>query len=182
MTTDTCVWDDVGALFRYPGADYVARARRCQQMLTATAPGPADRLGRFVADTGGLSTEALQELFTATFDFNPACAPEVGWHLFGENYERGAFLVEMRDLLTRFDLLESGELPDHLAPVLGLVGRMPEEEAQAFVRAALLPALRKMQASLAGKANPFEHVLEAVARLAEHQFAALSRIADRRDG
>ena len=31
----------------------------------------------------------IEETFTRTFDVNPACALEVGWHLFGEEYARG---------------------------------------------------------------------------------------------
>ncbi len=44
---------------------------------------------------------SCEELYTRTFDLNPVCALEIGWHLFGEDYERGAFLVRMRDQLRR---------------------------------------------------------------------------------
>ena len=70
-----------------------------------------------------------QELYVQTFEFNPACTLELGWHLFGENYERGEFLVRMRDLLRRHGIAESTELPDHLTHVLALVGRLDHEEA-----------------------------------------------------
>ena len=46
----------------------------------------------------------LEELYAATFDSSDDCALEVGWHLYGEAYQRGVFLVEMRGreiLLTR---------------------------------------------------------------------------------
>src|SRR6266568_3182701 len=57
---------------------------------------------------------ARQELYVQTFEFNPACTLELGWHLFGENYERGEFLVRMREQLRRHGIAESNELPDHL--------------------------------------------------------------------
>ncbi len=167
---DTQLWDRLAMLFRYPGVDYLQVARRCHHAVGVTEPDAAARLGQFLDHMAGLSTEAQQELFTATFDLNPACALEVGWHLFGENYERGAFLVKMRRQLTRFALSDSGELPDHLTHVLAVLERMPSEEAAEFAGACLLPALGKMRASLAGSANPFEPVLGAIALLIERRY------------
>ncbi len=170
----TGLWDRLGALFRYPGEDYLEVARGCHQALRTMAPEAAARLAPFLDRLRDLPTEARQELYTATFDLNPACAPEVGWHLFGENYERGAFLVKMRRQLQRFRLGEAGELPDHLSLALAVLGRMPAEEAGEFATACLLPALGKMRASLAGKDNPFEAVLEAIMLLLERMVPGAS--------
>jgi nitrate reductase molybdenum cofactor assembly chaperone NarJ/NarW len=41
----------------------------------------------------------LEELFTITFDMNPDTCLELGWHLYGESYQRGEFLVKMRQAL-----------------------------------------------------------------------------------
>jgi nitrate reductase delta subunit len=172
---DTRLWDRLAMLFRYPGADYLEVARRCHGALAAE-PDAAARLGRFLDHMAGLSTEAQQGLFTATFDLNPSCALEVGWHLFGENYERGAFLVKMRRQLTRFALSDSSELPDHLTHVLAVLGCMPPEEAAEFAGACLLPALGKMRASLAGSANPFEPVLGTIALLVERRYGSRSEM------
>ena len=49
----------------------------------------------------------MQELFTRTFDINPACASR-GGHLFGEEY-RGALRPDAE--LRRLGLEESAELP-----------------------------------------------------------------------
>ena len=38
--------------------------------------------------------EQIQELYTRTFDINPVCTLEIGWHIFGEDYARGALLVK----------------------------------------------------------------------------------------
>ena len=167
------LWDRVGALFRYPDAGYLEVARQCHHAVDATEPDAAAPLARFLDQMESLSTEAQQELFTATFDLNPSCALEVGWHLFGENYERGAFLVKMRRQLMRFGLPDSGELPDHLSLILAVLGRMPAEEAEEFAGACLLPALGKMRANLAGKSNPFESVLNAIMLLVEQRHGRL---------
>lgn len=92
---------------------------------------------------------AQQELYVQTFEFNPACTLEIGWHLFGENYERGEFLVRMREQLRRHGIAESTELPDHLTHLLPLAGRMEHDEGAQLAGEFLLPALAKIAAAVA---------------------------------
>ncbi len=155
-------FDALSRLFTYPDAGYAEKVEGCRQAWAAY-PEVSARLAEFAGRIHGVSSEALEEAYTATFDLNPACALEVGWHLFGEAYERGEFLVKVRQSLARHAVVETTELPDHLSHVLALVGRMPAEEASAFTAACLLPALQKMTASLSGKESPFEPLLHAVA-------------------
>ena len=155
------------ALLEYPGPDYRERIGHAAEGLRTVAPCAAASLEEFARCTAGLSVETLQELYTQTFDLNPSCALEVGWHLFGESYERGEFLVKMRQQMRRFALTESVELPDHLSHALAVLGRMSAEEADEFASACLFPALDKMRGALEGKNNPFEHVLETTAKLLE---------------
>jgi nitrate reductase assembly molybdenum cofactor insertion protein NarJ len=91
---------------------------------------------------------AEQELYVQTFEFNPNCTLEIGWHLFGENYERGEFLVRMREQLRRYGIAEGSELPDHLTHLLILIGRMEHEEAAELAGQFLLPALAKIRDGL----------------------------------
>ncbi len=136
-------------LFAYPGEDYHA--------LAAEVPG-------FAQAIEGMSVEDLQELYTRTFDWNPATSMEIGWHLYGENYERGEFLVEVRGLLRRHGVVESEGLPDHLVNLMPLLERLPPEEAAQFATEYLAPALCKIEAALAGTGNPYLHLIGALAR------------------
>ena len=103
---------------------------------------------------------AEQELYVQTFEFNPACTLETGWHLFGENYERGEFLVRMREQLRRYGIVESSELPDHLTHLLALIPRMDRTEAAELAGQYLLPALGKIRDGL--KDNPYAAVIAAI--------------------
>ena len=94
----------------------------------------------------------MQELYVQTFEFNPACTLEIGWHIFGENYERGEFLVRMREQLRRHGITESSELPDHLCHILPLLDRLDAEEAADLVGQFVLPALAKIKDALDGSA------------------------------
>lgn len=125
----------------------------------------AGHLDRFAEQTSGLSLHDRQELFIRTFDLSPVCSLEMGWHLFGENYDRGLLLVKMRQQLRAYGLAESTELPDHLTNGLRLLARMEHDSGEYFAEAIVLPALEKMLEAIRGKNNPYEHILEA-ARLA----------------
>lgn len=156
------VYDRLGGLLRYPDAAYLADTDTCARTLAAADPEAAACIERFAAAVRGMAVTDLEELFTRTFDINPLCTLEVGWQLFGEEYERGTFLVRMRQEMRRLGLVESTELPDHLAHVLAVLGRMEPEQADDFAAACVLPAVERMRTSLAGKDVPYEHALEAV--------------------
>ncbi|MCI0457991.1 MAG: nitrate reductase molybdenum cofactor assembly chaperone [Gemmataceae bacterium] len=172
MSEITRLYDSLAGLFTYPGEDHRARLEECRQLL-AEIPDAAALLERFQQRTANLGLAGMEELYTHTFDLNPVCSLEVGWHLFGENYSRGEFLVEMRQQLRRAGLEESGELPDHLCHVLVAVARMGQPAADRFVAARLLPALQKMLTGLAGKENPYGDLLEAVRCVATSPYGAV---------
>ena len=69
------------------------------------------------------SLAALQEEYVATFDFNPATAPYLGHHLFGDNQKKGGYMIMLKQEFERCGFTPSGtELPDHLSVVLGFPG------------------------------------------------------------
>ena len=154
--------DALAGLLTYPDADYRLRLDECRHDLSDCVPEAASLLGQFIEQIAGLSVEELEELYTHTFDLNPVASLEVGWHLFGENYSRGEFLVLMRQQMRRLGVEETTELPDHLTLVLRTLARMPTREADRFTSRYVLPALEKMLAGLGGKNSPYRFVLEAI--------------------
>jgi len=161
---DREAYEVLAALLTYPADD---QGREMESMVNLRRlPGAAAaEHAAFVAKTVPLSLHDRQELYIQTFDLNPVCALEMGWHLFGENYDRGLLLVKMRQQLRMYGLPETTELPDHLTNGLLLLARMERESGAYFTEAVVLPALQKMLEAIRGKSNPYEHVLEA-ARLA----------------
>ena len=128
----------------------------------AGAPGDDERSAERGARGPALTSNDLQELFTRTFDLNPVCALEVGWHLFGEEYERGAFLVRMRQALREHGIAEGGELPDHLASMLLLVTKLDADDSDVLVANALVPAVVKMLEPLEKSESPFLPLVKAI--------------------
>lgn len=165
-------------LFAYPHEGYavaVEAARRCLSRVDADAE---KHLAEFAAAIERLTTTEREELFTRTFDINPIGALEIGWHLFGEDYHRGALLARLRVELRRHNIAETTELPDHLTHVLLLLDRMCEDEARDFALACVLPALEKMLAGFGGKENPYEHLLRCVLAVLRRRFNVVGDLGD----
>jgi nitrate reductase molybdenum cofactor assembly chaperone len=154
------IYEQFARLFEYPGEDYHADAEQCLAVLRREESDAGASLEEFCASIHNLSTDDLRELFTRTFDLNPMCTLEIGWQLYGEDYQRGEFLVKMREQLREYDLRESGELPDHLTHALVLLAHLEPEEAAEFAGGYLLPALDKMRASWREDRNSFAALLE----------------------
>lgn len=153
------IYDALATVLTYPEENYLAAVHDAVR----TAPSEIEQpLQEFAREVEGKSTLELQELFTVTFDLNPVCSLELGWHLFGENYDRGLLLVRMRELLRQRGIVETGELPDHLAHALQLIARMDAEARHDFAAAIVLPALGKMLDAFRDKPNPYKKVLEAI--------------------
>ena len=152
--TSTGSYQALAQLLTYPDAAYAEFVQCAPETLTELEP--------FASSVKGLSLTELQELFTRTFDLSPTCSLEVGWHLYGEEYARGAFLVSMRGQLRRFSVKENGELPDHLTHILLLVDAMDADERAMFIGSYVLPAVRKMVKALEGKDNPYGGVIKTI--------------------
>ena len=154
------IYERFAKLFEYPGKDYRANAEECLTALQGEHSVASESLEEFCAPIRNLSTDDLQELFTRTFDLNPMCTLEIGWQLYGEDYQRGEFLVKMREQLREFNLRESGELPDHLTHGLVLLAHLEPDEAAEFAGSYLLPALDKMRTNWRENRNAFAALLE----------------------
>lgn len=169
MNIHPAVWEQLGSLFRYPDEGYGRRLQQCRKALETCDPRAAAGLLEAEEALAGKGTAALEELYTRTFDLNPTCALEAGWHLYGEAYERGRFMVRCRDLLAELGVEERGELPDHLSSLLPALGRLSEELAAPFSARFLLPALLEMRGALREKGSDFAGLLEAAVALAEEK-------------
>lgn len=153
------VWSD---MLRYPSEGGHARIQRRLAELSASLPELDDELRTMSDYLGEHSEWELEEVFTRTFDSNAERALELGWHLHGENYARGAFMVRMRNLLREHGIEERGELPDHVSHVLPVLARAPEDLAGALARGVVTPALNKIIEGFADEENPYYGVVSSL--------------------
>ena len=150
--------DAWAGLLAYPderGSEYAAQALQDLELGQVTGSDELTPLREFFKRE---DINHREELYTQTFDGSDDRALEVGWHVHGENYARGALMVRLRKLLGELDLFETSELPDHIGVVLGLIGRLDEKRAGALARGVVLPALRKLIEGFGDSANPYRSV------------------------
>ncbi len=156
------VHDALARLVSYPVDGFAAAAEGWVAQVAAGSPEAGERLQPFLEWVRGCRDGELEEQFTRTFDVSQEAALEIGWHAFGENYTRGAFLVRMRELLREHGLAETGELPDHLCHVLPVLARIDPGDAGELAAQTVIPSVERIAVALAAGAHPYEGVLDAV--------------------
>jgi nitrate reductase delta subunit len=127
-------------------------------------------LSPFAAFAAVTPLPALQEEYVATFDFNPATAPYLGHHLFGDNQKKGGYMIMLKQEFERCGYRHAGvELPDHLSVVLGFLGHLSRQEADTadggtrrkFIAECVLPGVERMNAAFdARQGSPWKPLVE----------------------
>jgi nitrate reductase delta subunit len=132
-------------VLEYPRPDLVEAVRECAALLAADSLAAAACLHEFGTFVGQTPRGRLEEVYTSTFDLDAACYPYVGYHLFGESYQRSVFMVELNKRYRAHGFSIAGELPDYLAVVLRFLAVCDDAVLSGeIVHEALLPALEHM--------------------------------------
>ncbi len=160
----------INRLLSYPDQHYIQLVEMLYLLVNTKLPEAAKGISEFGQFVESCNEHELEEAYTRTFDVNPSCALEIGWHLFGEDYMRGQFLVRMRGELARFEIPESSELPDHVTHVLAVIAAMSDEEAHRLAHSCVFPALHKMQESLDKNESPYRHLIRCLLLVLEQHF------------
>lgn len=154
----------------YPGPNLPAWVEECAAELKAPFPKAAKVFEDFHQSQRNLGMTRLQEVYTATFDLQPECTLNLGYHLFGEDQRRGMFLAKLKELYWEAGIDTGSELPDHLCHLLRYAAARPEsEEGRAIVADCLLPAVSKIAQYISQKSNPYQPVLEALLLWLQHE-------------
>lgn len=132
------------SLIEYPGETFQPQIAAAEKSFAAADPAIAELVSIFGEKVREKTLDDLQELFTGSFDMDPECTLDLGWHLFGDDYKRGVFLAKVRRELARHEVHEVCELPDHLTHVLRLLAKMEAGEGNKFAQACVIPAVKKV--------------------------------------
>lgn len=123
------------------------------------------------ADFAASATDAeLEEEYVASFDFNPATAPYLGHHLFGDNQKKGSYMIMLKQEYARCGYTPDAlELPDHLSMLLGFLAHLARqvdtEERQQFIVKCVLPGVERYHAAFDTRHNSHWKVLVEAAML-----------------
>jgi nitrate reductase delta subunit len=161
--TPTGAFDAHAELLEYPREGHAASVRRLTDRVVADLPEARADLELIARFAESATLGEAEELYVRTFDANAERALEVGWQVFGEQYERGAFLVDLRGRMRDLGVAETTELPDHLTQVLRLVARMTPDDARTLADRAVLRSLERVRGHL-GEDDPYRGVIDAVGK------------------
>lgn len=151
------------ALLSYPDGETRRTAAECSALLRNLCSEAVEPLEDFRSFLAAHETAQVEELFTATFDLQPACHPYVGYQLCGESQQRTMFLIKLQQLYGRHGFAAGGELPDHLSTMLRFIGTSADRACrEELVRDGLLPALEKLLPGLDGGDQPYVKLLKAL--------------------
>ncbi|MGD9486982.1 MAG: nitrate reductase molybdenum cofactor assembly chaperone [Calditrichaceae bacterium] len=162
------MFSNFAEVFSYPVVDYRKHIRNLGEQIEK-AQADRRKYDEFIKYVEETDLSDIEELFTRTFDMNPSTCLELGWHLYGEDYQRGEFLVKMRQSLEEFKISESIELPDHLSHCLKLMAVLDNDEVQIFSENYILPAIGKIIKNFPAD-NPYKPVIEILNDLLEEKY------------
>lgn len=178
-------YSDLAALLTYPEAHTLARADAWLDQWRHIRPTAAQFAAEWRTYASALTVSELQELYTRTFDLNPCCSLDIGYYMFGEDYQRGVFMAVLRERFRETGLDCGAELPDHLPHLLRWLERVfGSEEHVELVSECLVPALVRMDQSFDPRegerpdrrersTNPYRALLRATAVVLRDDLADL---------
>ena len=161
------IYASLGRMLDYP----TGKGRLTEDLSLVTSflegQGGQGDIGRFAAFVATSPLATIQEEYVATFDFNPTTAPYLGHHLFGDNQQKGGYMIGLKQEYARCGYTPlTSELPDHLPVVLGFLAHLAEENRDArqpFIAKQVLPGLERLAAAFSERRDcPWQPVVVAV--------------------
>lgn len=132
-------------LFRYPEEDFVLHLKEVQDFLDGFYPEAGKELHPFSKFMNNCPLDEREELFTKTFDVQPICYLDLGYVMFGEDYKRGAFLLNMQGEQQKINNDCGTDLPDNICNVLVLMTKSEDDRfIEDLVWRIFIPCVKKM--------------------------------------
>ncbi|MEX2427944.1 MAG: hypothetical protein WD577_06830 [Bacteroidales bacterium] len=158
-------------VFRYPAPlkpDYPGELRRITGEIISD-PDPA--VEEYISHTTRKTIEEQQEYYISTFDVQALCYLDIGYVLYGEDYNRGVFLSHIKQEQENAGNDCGNELPDHLPNILTLLPMLSETSlAEEMIVSLMIPAIRKMIESFHSDGNVYKGMLRVLLKIMELEF------------
>ncbi|MCH8285868.1 nitrate reductase molybdenum cofactor assembly chaperone [candidate division KSB1 bacterium] len=157
------LYEHLSALLEYPQDDIFENISGCLNSLQSLYPEAKSQLESFSKSARSTNLFSLQALYNFSFDINPVCTLDIGYHVFGESYKRGSFLVGMKKMLKEQGIETKDELPDYLPNILRLLaGISKNDDSVSLATLIVAPALARMKKSFKENNNCYGAVVRAV--------------------
>lgn len=125
---DLSHYNTFARLFEFPDAEYPAKVAEVVRELRNVHSEASSDVDYFLSKIPADDVDAMQELFTRTFDVQAITTLDVGYILFGDDYKRGELLVNLTREMKEAEIHTGGELADHLPNLLQWLAKLEDEE------------------------------------------------------
>ena len=159
------IYQSLSNLLAYPTPSLGEQTRQCVNLLKADYPQTIEQMTRFLSFVEETPLGRLEEVYTGTFDINPACHIFAGHILFGESFKRGAFMAGLSEEYQKHHFDSGKELADHIPVLLKFLGKLEPTDtfAQELISECLIPVFQKMNANFKDDStNPYVPILRSV--------------------
>jgi nitrate reductase assembly molybdenum cofactor insertion protein NarJ len=158
-------------LFRYPADDLKTFFGKWKDIIQVYDPDLILKLDPFSVHINEKPLSFQQEYYISTFDVQAMCFLDVGYVLFGEDYKRGIFLVNIKKEQLKVSNDCGTELPDHLPNILTLLPKMQDADlAEELIYSLLIPAIHEMILKFSNANNLYKGLLEILVTIMETDY------------
>ena len=158
-------------MFRYPSDDLKTYSGKWRNIISVYNPELILKLDPFTTHINEKTLFFQQEYYISTFDVQAMCFLDIGYILFGEDYKRGFFLVNIKKEQIKACNDCGSELPDHLPNILTLLPKIKDQElAEELIYSLLIPAIHEMIFKFRNGSNLYKGLLEILVTLMETDY------------
>lgn len=165
----------LGELFRYPEKSVNSKLLDLKNIIAVDYPECLDLISAFIDHQNNKSLDEQREYYIKTFDVQASCYLDIGYLLFGEDYKRGEFLVNLSNEHKKAENNCGSELADHLPNLLNLIDKTQDKIfVEELAYRLMIPAIKEMLKTFVDKGNIYKTALELLLIILEKDFAGLN--------
>jgi nitrate reductase assembly molybdenum cofactor insertion protein NarJ len=158
-------------IYRYPADDLKTYSGKWRELILKYDPELILNLNPFIAHINEKPLSFQQEYYIRTFDVQAICSLDIGYVLFGEDYRRGVFLVNIKKEQIKACNDCGSELPDHLPNILTLLPKIQDPDlAEELIYSLLIPAIHEIIAKFRNGDNLYKGLLEILVTIMETDY------------
>ncbi len=161
----------LAGLFDYPADKLADKVTLCENEIVAEYPESKIVLEIFKEHLESKNIGEQQEYYSKTFDVNALCCMDIGYVIFGEDYKRGEFLVNMQNEQKKAGHHFEIELADYLPNVLKLFYYHKSKEfIDELAYCLTIPALKEIIQTFRSPENIYRKLLVMLLGILEKDF------------
>lgn len=157
-------------MLRYPDPEMKYKTDNWERIVNSYGYHLLEKLQPFIVHIRTQPIAVQEEYYTGTFDVQPVCTLDIGYILFGQDYRRGGFMVNLKKEHIKAMNDCGSELPDHLPNILNLLPKIEPIVAEELIYSLLIPALHEMILKFRNGDNLYKALLEIIVAVMEKDY------------